>query len=86
MLFILAILHSRISYPPTVYYIRLSAQPQITVAVPDLQIRGGGGGGSGYPDQEIKGGEVLKIFFWPFGTQFGPKINGGELSPRSATE
>ena len=38
---------------------QLSAQPQITVADPDLQIKVG----SGHPDQEIKGGGGLKKFF-----------------------
>ena len=44
-------------------------------ADPDLQIRGGGGG---HPDPDIRGmGRSKKIFFRPFGPQFGPKIRGG---------
>ena len=42
-------------------------------ADPDLQIRGGGG----HPDPEIKGmGRSKKIFFPPFGPQFGPEVRG----------
>ena len=48
-------------------------------ADPDLQIRGG----SGHPDPEIRGmGRSKKIFFRPFGPQFGPKIRGGR-APRA---
>ena len=35
----------------------------VSVADPDLQIRGGGGGG-GYPDPEIKGGCSLLASVW----------------------
>ena len=52
------------------------------MADPDLQIKGKGGGrvgggwgeGGGHPDPEIRGaggGGLKKIFFWPFGPQFG---------------
>ena len=48
---------------------------KLTVADPDLQIRGGGGGGG------------LKIFFRLFGPYFGLKIKGGPgPSPGSATD
>ena len=29
----------------------------------------------------IKGGQVSKILFWPFGPQFDPKIRGGGVAP-----
>ena len=48
----------------------------------------GGGGGGGYPDPKIRGWPGLnKIFFRPFGPQFGLKIGGGAPvpSPGSAT-
>ena len=46
----------------------------ISVADPDLQIRGGGEGG-GHPDPEIRGGPGLqKNFFRPFGPHFGRRI------------
>ena len=51
---------------------------------PDLQIRwGAGGGGSGHPDPEIRGGWSQKNFFPPFGPKFGLKIRGesGSLGP-----
>ena len=37
----------------------------MTVADPDLQVRGGGGGGggAGHPDTELRGGSVSKNFF-----------------------
>ena len=47
---------------------------RFTVADPDLQIKGREGvGGGSHPDPEIRGG-VSKIFFRPFGLQFGLKI------------
>ena len=49
-------------------------QMYFPVADPDLQIKGGGGGGQ--PDPEIRGGSLQKKFFWPFGPQFGLKIRG----------
>ena len=44
------------------------------VADPDLLIRGGGS----HSDPKIsgRGGSLKKIFFWPFGPQFGLKIRG----------
>ena len=42
----------------------------ISVADPDLQIRGGG---RGHSDPEIRGEGGLKIFLRPFGAQFGLK-------------
>ena len=47
----------------------------ITVADPELQIRGGGGGGGGHTDPEIReeGCGLSKKFFGP---QFGLKIKG----------
>ena len=45
----------------TVYFIYLS------VAGPDLQIMGGGGG---HPDLELRGGWFPKYFFRPFRRQF----------------
>ena len=45
----------------TVYFIYLS------VAGPDLQIMGGGGG---HPDRELRGGWFPKYFFRPFRRQF----------------
>ena len=51
-----------------------------TVTDPDLRIRGE----PGHPDPEITGrGRSQKMFFWPFGSQFGLKIRGP--SPESAT-
>ena len=41
---------------------------------PDLQIMGGGG--DGHPDPEMRG-RCPKMFFWPFGPQFGLKNKGG---------
>ena len=53
---------------------------------PDLEIRGGG---DSHPEPLIRGGSPKKIFFRPFGPQFGLKIGGdqGPLgpSPGSAT-
>ena len=50
----------------------------ITVADPELQIRGGGGGG-GHTDPEIREGvRSLKKFFGP---QFGLKIKGSPSPP-----
>ena len=49
-------------FPYEIYQFHQSA----TVADPDLQIRGGGGGvGGSHPDSEIRagGGGSLKIFF-----------------------
>ena len=48
------------------------------VADPDLLIRGVGGGGrqSFRPQDKREGGSLKKIFFWPFGPQFGLKIRG----------
>ena len=61
------------------------------MADPDLQIRGGGGGG--HPDPEIRGrGPGLKkCFLRPFGPQFGQKISavgggGGEEGGASPLE
>ena len=60
------------------------------VAVPDLQIRGGGGGG--YPDPEIRwGGAVSKTFFSALRVSVWSKNKGGRPdppypSPGSATE
>ena len=45
------------------------------VAVPDLQIRGGGG----HPDPEIRGAQ--KNYFRPFGPPFGLKIRGDPGAP-----
>ena len=54
---------------------------------PDLQIRGGGGGGVGHPDPEMMGGPMLKkIFFRPVRPQLGLKIRGGGASSGSATD
>ena len=50
------------------------------MADPDLQIRGGGG----HPDPAIRGGWSQKVFFRPFGPQFGLKIR--VPSPESATD
>ena len=50
------------------------------MADPHLQIsdRWGGGGGGGNSDPEIREGPVSpKIFFRPFGPQFGLKIRAG---------
>ena len=50
------------------------------MANPDLQIRGG----PGYLDPEIEeGGEgARKIFVWPFGPQFGLKMERGGVGGR----
>ena len=50
------------------------------MADPDLQI-GGGGGGVGHPDPEIRGARSPKNGFQPFGPHFGGKIRGGPSSP-----
>ena len=44
------------------------------MADPDFQIRGGGGGGVGHPDPEMRGGPSLKKKIG--GPQFGLKISG----------
>ena len=57
----------------------------ITVADPDLQIKGG----PGFPCPEIRGEAGLQIFFRPLRPQFGLKIRGPGPpgpSPTSATE
>ena len=48
----------------------------------------GGGGEASYPDPEIRGAVSEKIFFGPFGPQFGLKIRGWHPGnpPESATE
>ena len=53
---------------------------------PNLEIRVVGWG-DGHPDPEISGGgdQSPKIFFQPFGPQFGLKIRGAGPSPRFAT-
>ena len=52
-----------------------------SVADPDLQIRGGGGGG--HPDPEIsRGAQSPKKFFRLFGPHFDRKIRGGR-APRA---
>ena len=58
-----------------------------SVPDPDLDIRRGeGGGGGGNPDPEIRGrSPVSKIFFRPFGPQFGLKIRGGGGLPKKLT-
>ena len=51
------------------------------MADPELQIRGG----PGHLDPEIEegeGGGPTKIFVWPFGPQFGLKMEGGGRHPR----
>ena len=56
-----------------------------TVAVPDLQIRGGGQSSRPW---DKGGGGLQKDFFRPFGPQFGLKIRGAGppgTSPRSTT-
>ena len=45
------------------------------MADPDLQIRGGRGGG--HPDPEMRGGACLKTKFQPVRPQLGLKIRGG---------
>ena len=56
------------------------------MADPDLQIRevggGGGRGGEGHPDPEIRGAPSLKKIFRLFGPQLGLKIRGGGGLPR----
>ena len=47
------------------------------MADPDLQIRGGGGGGRSSKPCDKGGGPVSKTFSRPFGPPFGPKIRGG---------
>ena len=74
-------------------FTELADLPLGSVADPDMldiQIRGGGGGG-GHPDPGLRGMPSLeKIFFRPFGPQFGLKIRGGggweRPSPTFATE
>ena len=52
-------------------------QCQFSMADPDLQIRGQGGGPPD-PDPGLQ-----KVFFRPFGPQFGLKIRGGARAPRA---
>ena len=54
---------------------------------PDIQIEAGGGGGGGsHPDPEIRRRPGLqKIFFRPFGPQFGLKIRGAAKSATAAS-
>ena len=55
------------------------------VADPDLQIRGGGGGG--HPDPEIRGGLASKKqVFRPFGLHFDLKIRGVPVPPGPSPE
>ena len=51
----------------------------ISVADPDLQIRGGGGGG--HSDPEIRGEGGLKIFFTAFRGSVWSKNKGGGRVP-----
>ena len=51
----------------------------MTVADPDLQIRGG----AGYPDTEITGVWSPKNFFRPLGPHFCRKIREGGRAPRA---
>ena len=79
------ILCKLLDYSPHFESKRGSGNIIYTVAGPDLQIRWGGGGG-GHPDPEISGGGGgggLRIFFWPFGPQFGLRIwwGGGGAAP-----
>ena len=46
----------------------------LRVLDPDLEISWGGGGEGG----------LQKNIFWPFGPQFGLKINGGGRTPRAS--
>ena len=49
-----------------------------TVADPDLQIRGGGGGWeAGHPDLEKRGAQSQRNFSRPFEPHFGLKIRQG---------
>ena len=41
------------------------------------------GGGGGHPDTEMREGAVSKIFFRPFGPQFGLNIRGAAWAPRA---
>ena len=57
-----------------------------TVADPDFQRRGAGGGGGSHLDPQIRGGGggLQKKYFRPFRPQFGLKIKGeGERGPRA---
>ena len=38
-------------------------------------------GGLGHSDPEMRGGSLQKIFFRPFGSQFGLQIRGGGHLP-----
>ena len=67
-------------FPCEIYQFYESA----TVADPDLQIRGGGGGvGGGHPDSEIRGGGLKKFFFRLFIASFWSKNKGGPGPPGS---
>ena len=80
------ILHKLLAYSPHFESKRRSGNIIYTVAGPDLQIRWGGGGGrsSGPWDKwGGGGGGGLRIFFRPFGPQFGLRIWGGGGVPRA---
>ena len=59
---------------------RIYSNGSYTVADPDLQIIGGGGGGRGSSRPLGKGeGGLKKYFFRSFGPQFGLKIRGSRV-------
>ena len=71
------ILRKLLDYSPHFESKRRSGNIIYTVAGPSDKV---GGRRSGHPDPEISGGESgggLRIFFRPFGPQFGLRIWGG---------
>ena len=71
------ILRKLLDYSPLFESKRRSGNIIYTVAGPSDKV---GGRRSGHPDPEISGGESgggLRIFFRPFGPQFGLRIWGG---------
>ena len=63
------------------YCYALYSHYENAVPYPDLEIRGGGGGGSSRPLDKGREGGLQKNFFRPFGPQFDLRIRWGRGSP-----